>query len=187
MKSPWLTVLVFALLVATVAAVAFAGTLERKKMTNHTKASPARTTAAAAAAPAAPAAEEHIVKTAAEWKQQLTPPQYHVLREAGTQVAFTGKYWHAHTPGTYVCAACDYELFSSKEKFASGTGWPSFWEPSIASHVAKTAGRSIDMYGVEVTCARCGGHLGHVFDDGPKPTGLRYCINSVSLNLVPTK
>ena len=178
MKSPWNTVLVFALLVMTLVAVSYASTLERKKMTTRSK---------SAAVPAPAPTAEHVVKTDAEWQKQLTPEQYRVLRRKGTEIAFTGKYFDTHTKGTYLCAACGYELFSSQQKFDSGTGWPSFWQPSIARHVHRESDSNPGMFGVEVTCARCGGHLGHVFNDGPAPTGLRYCINSVALTLVPAK
>jgi peptide-methionine (R)-S-oxide reductase len=124
---------------------------------------------------------EKVVKTEEEWKQVLTPEQYNVLREKGTERAFTGALWNNHEKGTYVCAACGLPLFSSDTKFESGTGWPSFWRPIDSSHVEEHSDTSYGMRRVEVVCARCGGHLGHVFDDGPRPTGLRYCMNSVSL------
>lgn len=126
---------------------------------------------------------QKVVKTDAEWKKVLTTEQYHILREKGTERAGTGAYAHTKDKGTYVCAACGYELFSSDTKFESGTGWPSFWKPIEKSHVDEDTDSSYGMSRTEVTCARCGGHLGHVFDDGPKPTGLRYCINSASLKL----
>jgi len=126
--------------------------------------------------------QNKINKTASEWREQLTPEQYHVLREKGTERPFTGKYWNVKENGTYVCAACGSELFESGTKFDSGCGWPSFYDAkpgSVEFHEDNTFG----MRRTEVTCAVCGGHLGHIFDDGPAPTGQRYCINSVSVNL----
>lgn len=124
---------------------------------------------------------QKIVKTEEEWRKILTPQQFHILREKGTERAFSGDYDN-HEKGTYVCAGCGLDLFSSDTKFDSGTGWPSFWQP-ITGHVEEVIDNSYGMQRVEVICARCGGHLGHVFGDGPKPTGLRYCMNSVSLKL----
>ena len=126
-----------------------------------------------------------INKTEAEWRQQLTPEQYHILREKGTERAFTGEYTNTKTPGTYLCAACGQELFASDSKFDSHCGWPSYYEPLKEGAIDEHEDRSYGMSRTEVTCSRCGGHLGHVFPDGPHPTGLRYCINSASINLDP--
>ncbi len=122
-----------------------------------------------------------IAKTDAEWKQELTPEQYRVLRQKGTERAFTGEFWNTHESGAYRCAGCGEKLFVSDAKFDSGCGWPSFSAPASTNVVAEAADRSHGMVRTEVLCSKCGGHLGHVFDDGPAPTGLRYCINSASL------
>jgi len=127
--------------------------------------------------------EREVVLSEEEWRSRLTPAQYRVLRQAGTEPAFSGQYFECHTDGIYRCAACGVELFSSDAKFDSGTGWPSFTEPTVARAVELHRDRAFGMERTEVVCRACGSHLGHVFDDGPRPTGQRYCINSCSLSL----
>jgi peptide-methionine (R)-S-oxide reductase len=126
-----------------------------------------------------------ITKTDAEWRAELTPEQYHVLREAGTERAFTGPYVDEKTPGVYSCAGCGATLFDSDTKFNSGTGWPSFTDPAVAEAVETRSDRKFGMVRTEVLCRNCGGHLGHVFPDGPGASGLRYCINGCALKLEP--
>jgi peptide-methionine (R)-S-oxide reductase len=126
--------------------------------------------------------DEKIIKSESEWKKALTEMQHHVLREKGTERPFTGKYWQHREDGTYVCAACGQELFRSETKFDAGCGWPSFWDAADKDKIELRNDHSNGMDRIEVLCRRCGGHLGHLFDDGPEPTGQRYCINSASLD-----
>ena len=129
-------------------------------------------------------APEKIVRSVEEWKEQLNEQEFYVLREAGTERAFSGDLWDNKKEGVYTCAACGLQLFASNSKFRSGTGWPSFWEPANEYCITEVPDNKYGWNRVEVVCARCDGHLGHVFEDGPDPTGLRYCINSVSLNFI---
>ena len=137
----------------------------------------------------ATAADAHfeVTKTPAEWRKTLTPAQYAVLREADTERPFTSPLNDEHRKGVFACVGCDLPLFASETKFNSGTGWPSFWAPIDPTHIGTTVDRSLFMTRTEVHCARCGGHLGHVFPDGPPPTGLRYCMNGVAMKFEPAK
>ena len=176
---PWMSLLALVLIVGVAVGAA--------RVTNP---KPAKR-AASSVAPAAPVAPEgriaRIEKSDADWKQQLSSESYRVLRHEGTEIAFTGAYWNEHHAGIYTCAGCGLELFRSSDKFDSGTGWPSYTQPFAKNRVNVGADNSLGISREEVECARCGGHLGHVFDDGPAPTGLRYCINSASLEFVPAK
>jgi peptide-methionine (R)-S-oxide reductase len=138
-------------------------------------------------APAVAPSAARLVLTESEWRKRLTPEQFHVLRERGTECALTGAFWNNHRPGDYRCAGCDLLLFSSDSKYESGTGWPSFFRPASSTAVVMLRDASHGMARTEIRCSRCDGHLGHVFEDGPEPTGLRYCTNSAAFRFVPRK
>lgn len=174
--------------ITLVALLLGAGLGTARLVTARNASAPAREKGSAvpAKAPAGPRYTK-VTKSPEQWQKQLTELQYHVLREEGTERAFTGAYWNEHKKGTYVCAGCGLALFGSDTKFDSGTGWPSFWRPAFDNVVTEKRDSTLGMERIALECGRCGGHLGHVFDDGPQPTGLRYCINSASLVFQPAR
>jgi peptide-methionine (R)-S-oxide reductase len=172
-------------LALTVPLLAGAGAFVAIDCAGSDKASPPKGTAMPSTDTAA--ATDRVVKTDEEWKKLLTPEQYYVTRKKGTERAFTGPNWDNHAKGTYLCVCCDLPLFSSDAKFESGTGWPSFFQPLTPNAVKTVSDRSLFMTRTEVMCRRCDAHLGHVFDDGPKPTGLRFCMNGIAMKFVAAK
>jgi len=186
---------IFSILVAMTVVTVFACTRSTATQSNNATAATATpkpaVPASATSAPTASSDEvfdgKEIVKTNEEWKASLTPEQYYILREEGTDPAFRSQYHDNHEDGDYYCSACHLKLFSSKTKFDSGTGWPSFYQPVNAKNVIEKTDRSFGSVRTAIECARCHGHLGHVFDDGPKPTGLRYCMNGTALTFEKAK